>query len=79
MSTLSQTARRDTLCCVKICGKSDKGEDLFYTLWRDWEYLDQCPVVHLLVYIYLAGIKSGCIFLFTKDLYDPEIGADGHS
>jgi hypothetical protein len=70
---------RGVIHCVvlKVSGKSEKGKELFFSLWRDWEYPDLCPLLHLLVYIYLAGIKNGFIFPPDKDLHDKKVGADG--
>jgi hypothetical protein len=47
-------------------------------MWRDWDYPDLCPLIHLLVYIYLAGIKLGCIFPPDKDLLNKNVGTDGN-
>ena len=57
-------------------GKTDKGENMYFNLWRDTEYPELCPVVHLLVYVFKAGIKGGYLFPPDKDLH--KVGpADG--
>jgi hypothetical protein len=62
---------------LQVTGKSEQGEMLYYNLWRDWEYPDLCPLIHLLIYIHAAGIKGGFIFPSDVDLNSSETGADG--
>ena len=53
---------------LKISGKMEKGKELYFNLWRNMEHTDICPLTHLLVYVYKAGIKGGYLFPPDKDL-----------
>jgi hypothetical protein len=46
---------------MQICGKSDDvPKDLI--IWADEEYPELCPICHLLLYVKLSSLKSGCLF-----------------
>ena len=53
-----------------ISGKSDQGKILYFNLWRDMDYPELCPLIHLLVYVYKAGIKGGFLFPSDNDLHN---------
>ena len=69
------TERSIDALVLKVFGKSDKTW-VNLKLWADHKYPDLCPVRHLLVYLYLTGIKSGCLFPCAKELLGPP-PADG--
>ena len=60
---------------LKVFGKADKTW-VTLKLWFNHEYPELCPVRHLLVYLYLTGIKSGYLFPSEKELLHPP--ANGH-
>jgi hypothetical protein len=55
---------------VKVKGKCD-GDWKYYYLWMDDKYPSICPVRHLLIYVYVAGIKAGQLFPTKAELADP--------
>jgi hypothetical protein len=59
--------------CLRVKGKSDKHPVYIY-LWADDDNPEFCPVRHLLIYLFLTGIKSGLLF---PDLSKPR--PNGHS
>jgi hypothetical protein len=50
-----------------VQGKYDP-EPVHLYLWVDEECPEFCLVRHLLVYVYLAGIKAGFLFPMEKEL-----------
>jgi hypothetical protein len=52
---------------TEVCGKADK-RWVSLKLWANDEWPDIDPVLHLLVHLKLAGIKSGCLFPSAKEL-----------
>ena len=46
--------------------------------WSDDEYPDLCPVCALLVYIHIAGIRDGFLFLHPVELGETAKGKLQH-
>ena len=63
--------------CVKVCGKSDGEVWKYRWLWADDECPDLCPVRHLLIYVFVSGIKGGYLFPKTKELVGRDKPDDG--
>ena len=55
---------------IRICGKSDV-RDVYMYIWADHQHPEFCPVRHLMVYLYLTGIKSGFLFPPEHHLKNP--------
>jgi hypothetical protein len=52
---------------VRIKGKSDNAfKNLM--LWKDDENPELCPILHLLLYVHMIGIKDGHLFPTHKEL-----------
>jgi hypothetical protein len=60
-----------------ISGKKDGGQKIYFNLWPDYDYPEFDALAHLLIYIYVAGIRGGVLFPPDKDLHNPNIGVDG--
>lgn len=52
---------------VKVQGKADDDVVHLY-IWMDDENPEFCPVRHLFVYVYVAGVKGGFLFPSKKEL-----------
>ena len=52
---------------LRIWGKTDH-EYKYYWLWVDDEFPELCPVRHLLIFIYLSGIKAGPVFPAWREM-----------
>lgn len=58
--------------CLTVKGKSDPAP-VYLLLWCDDDCPDLCPVRHLLIYIFLAGIKDGYLFCSVEELKERPI------
>ena len=63
--------------CVEVSGKSDEDKKYQRWLWADDNCPDLCPVRHLLIYVYLAGIKGGYLFPRSQELVGQNKPDDG--
>ena len=70
LSIVQDKSRAPEALNVMVKGKTDTHYVNFY-LWLNNETPDLCPVRYLLVYLYLAGIKSGPLFPTEAELYNP--------
>lgn len=53
---------------LEVSGKRDKGVKRQLRLYADSEYPELCPVIPLLIYMHLAGIKGGFLFPTVREL-----------
>ena len=65
-----------TALVVVIRDSKGKTQEYRFNLYEDSNYPAFCPIRHLLIYVHMAGIKSGYLFPSVAELKNPP--ADGH-
>ena len=74
-SALIHWYKNDSGLVVKVQGKADDDVVHLY-IWMDDENPEFCPVRHLFVYVYVAGVQGGFLFPSKNELMEnrPENG-----
>jgi integrase len=76
-TNLSQKNANGMVALVIIVRDSKgKAQEYRFNLYEDSNYPAFCPIRHLLIYIHMAGIKSGSLFPTASELKNPP--EDGH-
>ena len=55
---------------IEVFGKADNNW-VKLMIWLDSDCPELCPICHLLVCLYLAGAKEGCLFTSEEELHNP--------